>query len=103
MNHFHFHSNFHAQPIHPLAAAYAAGVTCVARLKIDPADVNSGYRPVGGSKRVYKIELNGEMRAAKVGWDFKTVPTFVMCTAAFCVARRNLACCSAVSTLCFAF
>eukprot|EP00752_Nemacystus_decipiens_P009411 g8414.t1 len=35
-------------------------------LKIKRSQVHFGYRTVGGSERVYKIELNGEMRAAKV-------------------------------------
>ncbi|CAM9457861.1 unnamed protein product, partial [Hapterophycus canaliculatus] len=38
----------------------------VERLKIKRSDVHFGYLTVGGSKRVFKIELNGEMRAAKV-------------------------------------
>lgn len=38
----------------------------LARLKIKRSDVNFGYHTLGGSKRVYKIELNGKMRAAKV-------------------------------------
>ncbi|CBJ30511.1 Zn binding domain-containing protein [Ectocarpus siliculosus] len=38
----------------------------VERLKIKRSDVHFGYRPLEGSDRVYKIELNGEMRAAKV-------------------------------------
>lgn len=29
-------------------------------------DVHLGHRPVRGSQRVYKAELNGEMHAAKV-------------------------------------
>lgn len=36
------------------------------RLKIERANVYFGYRPVSGSERVYKIELNGDIRAAKV-------------------------------------
>eukprot|EP00903_Cladosiphon_okamuranus_P006604 g6451.t1 len=35
-------------------------------LKIKRSQVHFGYHPVRGSQRVYKIELNGEMRAAKV-------------------------------------
>ncbi|CAM9964972.1 unnamed protein product [Ectocarpus sp. 12 AP-2014] len=38
----------------------------VERLKIKRSDVHFGYRTLEGSDRVYKIELNGEMRAAKV-------------------------------------
>lgn len=47
-------------------------LTCIccpclfSRLKIKRSQVHFGYRTVGGSERVYKIELNGEMRAAKV-------------------------------------
>lgn len=36
------------------------------RLKIKRGDMNLAYHPVGGSTRVYKAELNGEVRAAKV-------------------------------------
>lgn len=36
------------------------------RLKINRSDVHFGYRPVRGSGSVYKAELNGEIRAAKV-------------------------------------
>jgi len=56
------------------------------RLKIKRSDVHFGYRTVGGSARVYKIELNGEMRAAKVGlrlplcrWQSTTYQHFFGC------------------------
>eukprot|EP00903_Cladosiphon_okamuranus_P014963 g13850.t1 len=38
----------------------------VEQLKINRSDINFGYNTLEGSKRVYKIELNGQMRAAKV-------------------------------------
>lgn len=47
-------------------------LTCIrwpvltSRLKIKRSQVHFGYRAVGGSERVYRIELNGETRVAKV-------------------------------------
>lgn len=38
----------------------------LSRLKIKRSDVNFGYHTLGDSRRVYKIELNGTMHAAKV-------------------------------------
>lgn len=45
---------------------FRATLQCAVSLKIDRADVHFGYRGVRGSSRVYKAELDGEMRAAKV-------------------------------------
>lgn len=50
-------------PVYPFSPAL------LARLKIRRSDVNFGYRTVGGSERVYKIELNGKVHAAKVSYN----------------------------------